>query len=139
MKVKEVMHKGVDWVDPATPVTEVAKLMRAHDIGAIPIGKDDRLIGMVTDRDIVCNGLARDGFSPSRATAQDVMTHEIHCCREDDDLAKAVRHMEELKIRRLPVINKSKRLVGMLSLGDISHVASGDLLSKCVKSVSGHH
>jgi CBS domain-containing protein len=139
MKVKEVMHKGVDWVDPGTPVTEIAKLMCEHDIGAIPIGKDDRLIGMVTDRDIVCKGLARDGFDLGRATAQDVMTNDIHCCREDDDLAKAVHHMEELKIRRLPVINKSKRLVGMLSLGDISHAASGDLLSKCVKSVSAHH
>jgi CBS domain-containing protein len=139
MKVKDVMHKGVDWVDPGTPVTELAKLMREHDIGSIPIGKDDRLIGMVTDRDIVCQGLARDGFNPSRATARDVMTHDIHCCREDDDLAKAVQHMEELKIRRLPVINKSKRLVGMLSLGDISRVASGDLLSNCIKSVSAHH
>ena len=57
MKVKDVMHKGVDWVSPDTPVTELAKLMREHDIGAIPIGENDRLIGMVTDRDIVCKGL----------------------------------------------------------------------------------
>ena len=62
MKVKEAMHKGVDWVSPDTPVTELAKLMREHDIGAIPIGENDRLIGMVTDRDIVCKGLAEDGF-----------------------------------------------------------------------------
>jgi CBS-domain-containing membrane protein len=61
------------------------------------------------------------------------MTPGIHCCREDDDLAKAVRHMEALKIRRLPVINKSKRMIGILSLGDVSHSA-GDLLSECVKS-----
>ena len=57
MKVKDVMHKGVDWVSPDTPVTELAKLMREHDIGAIPIGEDDQLIGVVTDRDIVCKGL----------------------------------------------------------------------------------
>jgi len=139
MKVKEVMHKGVDWVSPDTPVTELSKLMCDHDIGSIPIGEDDRLIGMVTDRDIVCKGLARDGFNLSRAMARDVMTNDIHCCREDDDLAKALRHMEELKIRRLPVINKSKRMVGMLSLGDISHMAPGDLLTKTVKSVSAHH
>ena len=67
------------------------------------------------------------------------MSHDIHCCREDDDLAKALRHMEELKVRRLPVINKSKRMVGMLSLGDISHMAPSDLLTKTVKSVSSHH
>jgi len=139
MKVKEAMHKGVDWVDPDTPVIDLAKLMRQHDIGAIPIGENDRLIGMVTDRDIVCKGLAEDGFDISRATARDVMTPGIHCCKEDDDLAKAVRHMEELKVRRLPVINKSKRMVGILTLGDISRSAQSDLLSEILKSVSAHH
>jgi CBS domain-containing protein len=139
MKVKEVMHKGVDWVSPDTPVVEIAKLMCEHDIGSLPIGENDRLIGMVTDRDIVCKGLARDGFNSNRAMARDVMTHDVHCCREDDDLAKAMHHMEELKVRRLPVINKNKRMVGMLSLGDISHMAPGDLLTRCVKSVSAHH
>src|SRR5438045_4199412 len=139
MKVKDAMHKGVDWVSPDTPVTELAKLMLEHDIGAIPIGEDDQLIGMVTDRDIVCKGLAQDGFDPRRTMARDVMTPGIHCCREDDDLAKAVRHMEELKVRRLPVINKSKRMVGMISLGDVSHSTSGDLVSGYVKSVAAHH
>ena len=139
MKVKDAMHKGVDWVSPDTPVTELAKLMRDHDVGAIPIGENDRLVGMVTDRDIVCKGLAQDDFDARRATARDVMTAEIHCCRDDEDLAKAVRHMEELKIRRLPVINKSKRMIGILGLGDVSHSAPVDLLTECVKSVSAHH
>lgn len=139
MKVKEAMHKGVEWVGPDTPVTELAKLMRTHNIGAIPIGENDRLIGMVTDRDIVCKGLAQDGFDVRGATARDVMTAGVHCCREDDDLAKAVRHMETLEIRRLPVINKSKRMVGMLALGDISDLAPSDLLSEYVKSVSTYH
>ncbi len=139
MKVKDAMHKGVEWVGPDTPVTELAKLMRKHDIGAIPIGENDRLIGMVTDRDIVCKGLAEDGFDAQRATARDVMSEGIHCCREDDDLAKAVRHLEMLQVRRLPVINKSRRMVGILSLGDVSHRAPGDLLTECVKSVSAHH
>ncbi len=138
MKVKEAMHKGVDWVGPETPITELAKLMREHDIGAIPIGENDQLVGIVTDRDIVCKGLAEGNFDSQRATARDVMTPGIHCCREDDDLAKAVRHMESLQIRRLPVINRSKRMVG-LSLGDVGHLASSDLLSECVKSVSAHH
>jgi CBS domain-containing protein len=139
MKVKEVMHRGVDWVGPDTSLTELAKLMRQHDVGCIPIGENDKLIGMVTDRDIVCKGLAKDGFDVRRGVAREVMTAGIHCCREDDDLAKAVRHMETLKIRRLPVINKSKRMVGILSLGDISSTASTDLLSEWAKSVSAHH
>src|SRR5437899_2565493 len=95
--------------------------MRDHDIGAIPIRDNDQLIGMVTDRDIVCKGLAQDSFDARRATARDVMTPGIHCCREDDDLAKAVLHMEGLKVRRLPVINKARRMVGILSLGDVSN------------------
>ncbi len=139
MIVKEAMHKGVDWVAPTTPILEIARLMREHDVGAIPIGENDRLIGMVTDRDIVCKGLADDNFDALRATARDVMTPGIHCCREDDDLAKAVRHMEELKVRRLPVINKNKRMVGILSLGDLSYSAPRELLTECMKSISAHH
>jgi len=67
------------------------------------------------------------------------MTPGIHCCREDDDLARAVRHMETLEVRRLPVINKGKRMVGMLALGDVGGLAPDDLLSEYVKSVSAHH
>ena len=94
---------------------------------------------MVTDRDIVCKGLAQQNFDANRTTAREVMTPGIHCCRDDDDLAKAMRHMETLQIRRLPVINKSKRMVGMLSIGDVSHAAPGDLLFEYVKRVSEHH
>ena len=139
MKVKEVMHKGVDWVSPDTPLTEVAKLMRAHDVGCVPIGEDDKLVGMVTDRDIVCKGLADGEFDSKSAVARDVMSDGIHCCREDDDLAKAVHHMETLKVRRLPVINKNKRMVGIISMGDVGTFASNELLAECVKSVSAHH
>jgi CBS domain-containing protein len=139
MKVKDAMHKGVKWVSPDTLLTEVAKLMREYDIGAIPIGESDRLIGMVTDRDIVCKALAQEGFDVRSATARDVMTPGIHCCREQDDLAKAVRHMETLQIRRLPVINGSKRMVGILSLGDVSQSAPNELVYQCVRSVAAHH
>jgi len=134
-----VMHKGVDWVSPDTPITEIARLMQAHDIGSIPIGEDDHLIGMVTDRDIVCKGLARSDFNAAKMTARDVMTEGIHCCREDDDLGKAIHHMESLKIRRLPVINKSKRMVGMISLGDVGQAATVELAAQYMKSVSAHH
>jgi CBS domain-containing protein len=83
--------------------------------------------------------LAQDNFDARRATARDVMTAKIHCCREDEDLVKAVRHMQELRIRRLPVINKNKRMIGILSLGDVGNSASLELVSGCVKSVSAHH
>jgi CBS domain-containing protein len=139
MKVKEAMHRGVEWVAPDTPIREIAKLMCERDIGAVPIGEKDHLIGMVTDRDIVCKGLAADGFNAKSSTARDVMSPGIHCCAEDDDLDKAVRHMEELQVRRLPVINSHKRMVGILSFGDISQVASQALVSEYAKGVSAHH
>ena len=121
MKVKDAMHKGAFWVGPDTPITDIAKLMHKNDIGAIPIGENDRLIGMVTDRDIVCKGLVKDNFDTRRATAAcDVMTSGIHCCGEEDDLEKAAAHMEELKVRRLPVIDKDKRMVGVLSRHDVA-------------------
>lgn len=139
VKVKDVMHKGVNWVRPNTPIKEIARTMKKDDIGAVPVGENDQLIGMVTDRDIVCKGLAHDGFDANRATAQDVMTSGIHCCRENDDIENAVKHMEQLQIRRLPVINEQKRMVGMLSLGDIGQAASERVLSECVRSVAAHH
>ena len=120
MKVKDAMHKGAFWVGPDTPITDIARLMQKNNIGAVPIGENDRLIGMVTDRDIVCKGLAKDGLEIRRATARDVMTAGIHCCGEEDDLNKAAAHMEELRVRRLPVINKDKRMVGVLSRHDIA-------------------
>ena len=120
MKVKDAMHKGAFWVGPDTPITDIARFMQKNNIGAVPIGENDRLIGMVTDRDIVCKGLAKDGLEIRRSTARDVMTAGIHCCGEEDDLNKAAAHMEELRVRRLPVINKDKRMVGVLSRHDIA-------------------
>ena len=137
--VNKVMHKAAAWVSPDTPIAHIAELMREQDIGAVPVGQNDQLIGMVTDRDIICRGLAEKNFDARYATARDVMTPGIHCCREDDDLAKAVRHMKQLKLRRLPVINNRKRMVGMLSLGDLAHSAPSHLVSECVKSVTAHH
>ena len=94
---------------------------------------------MLTDRDIVCKGLLKDGFDPARTTARDVMSGEIQYCREDDELSEAVRRMGELQLRRLPVINRHKRMVGILTLGDISAFAPPELLSQYVKNVSAHH
>jgi len=118
MKVKQAMHKGVQWVGPAMSVETLARLMRAHDIGAIPIRENDRLIGMVTDRDIVCRCIAAV-LDPNIATAHDVMSEGIVFCLEKQELDDAARVMERKKIRRLPVINGKKRMVGILSLGGV--------------------
>jgi len=138
MKVKQAMHKGAVWVAPNTPLNEVAKTMRKNDIGAIPVGENDRLIGMVTDRDIVCRGLA-DGRDFAKLTARDVMTSGITYCNDAEEVEDALRIMESKKVRRLPVINEKKRLVGMLSLGDISRAVPSNLTGEVVKAVAEHH
>ena len=139
MQLKNVMTRDIEVIDANATLEEAATKMAELDVGPLPVCDGDHLVGMVTDRDIVCKGLASKSFNAARMTARDVMTEGIHCCREDDDLAKAVHHMETLKIRRLPVINKSKRMVGMISLGDVSQFATVDLLTQCVKGVSAHH
>lgn len=138
MRVKDVMHSGVTWVDPNTPVPELAKKMRDEDIGAIPVGENDRLVGMVTDRDICCRGIA-DGRDPSRLTARDVMSKGIFYCRIGDDLNNALDAMSKKHVRRLTVIDDNKRMVGMLSLGDVSRKADARHCSSLVQAVSAHH
>lgn len=138
MKVKEAMHKGAQWREPSTPVTQLAKLMKSDDIGAIPIGENDKLIGMVTDRDIAIRGVADNG-DLSKLTARDVMSNKIIYCTEDEDIDDAIHLMEEKQVRRLPVINAKKRLVGMLSLGDVTHAVNQSLSGELAKSVSAHH
>ena len=138
MRVKKAMHKGVIWVSPDTPIRELARTMRENDIGAIPVGESDRLIGMVTDRDIVCRGLA-EGKDVSTLTARDVMTSGIIYCEDDEDIEDALELMEKKKIRRLPVFDEDKRMVGMLSLGDISHAVPEELSGQVLKAVSAHH
>jgi CBS domain-containing protein len=138
MKVKQAMHKGVQWVGPDTSISQLATLMREHDIGSIPIGENDRLIGMVTDRDIVCRCIAA-GLDPRTATARDVMTKGIVFCLDKQELDDAARLMEMKKVRRLPVINGKKRMIGMLSLGDVYHAASRPISEEAMQGVSAHH
>ena len=138
MKVKDAMHKGAEWVAPDTPVSQVAKKMRELDVGSIPVGENDKLIGMVTDRDITCRAVA-NGKDLSKLTAREVMTKGIVYCRDGEDLDDALRIMESKKIRRLPVIDEKKRMVGMLSLGDVSHSASHELSGELMAAVSSHH
>ena len=138
MKVKQAMHKGVQWAGPGTSLEQLARLMWENDVGAIPIGENDRLVGMVTDRDIVCRCLAK-GLDAKTATARDVMTAGIIFCLDKQELDDAARMMETKKVRRLPVINGKKRMVGMLSLGDVYHAAPRAVSEEAMQGVSAHH
>ena len=138
MKVSEVMHAGVTWAAPDTKLKTLAQKMRDEDIGAIPIGENDRLIGMVTDRDIAIRALS-DGRDVEEMTARDVLTGPIIYCRADEDVADAVRIMEEHQVRRLPVIDANKRMIGMLALGDVAHFTPRDTSAEVLYAVSAHH
>ncbi|WP_371839294.1 CBS domain-containing protein [Microbulbifer epialgicus] len=138
MKVKQAMHQGATWCTPDTPLQEVAKILRDEDIGAVPIGENDRLVGMVTDRDIVCRGVVQGG-KLSSLTARDVMTEGIEWCWEEDDLLSAVHKMEQQLLRRMPVLNSEKRMVGILSLGDITSAIANKQGGQFASAISAHH
>lgn len=139
MKVRSVMHTGVTWVEPQTPLDTIAKKMHTEDIGAVPVGENDRLIGMVTDRDICCRGIGNGRRDVQTLAARDVMSKPILYCREDDDLEMAVRTMKKGRVRRLPVINAKKRMVGMLSLGDVASKGTREVSASALKTLAAHH
>ena len=138
MKVRDLMHKGVEIMPPDTPITKLAKKMREMDIGAIPVGSHGELVGMVTDRDLAMRAIAADKDA-TKLTARDVMSKGIVYCRDSEGVEDAVRIMEQKQIRRLPVLDENKRLVGMLSLGDVCHCTSRQISGEALHAVSAHH
>ncbi len=137
MKVKNAMHRGVCSMPSDAPLASVADRMRREDVGAIAIVDDGVLVGIVTDRDIVVRGLA-DRPDVSRLVARDVMSEDLVACEPNDDVDDAARRMAHARVRRLPVLEHG-RVVGMLSLGDVSHNADEDDLADLVKAVAAHH
>jgi CBS domain-containing protein len=137
MQIRDVMTSKVSMVRPDTPLSEVAKRMRDEDIGAVPIADGDKLIGMVTDRDIVTRAVAENS-DISRIRARDVMSPKVLYCMEDETVADVLLNMREEQIRRLPVVNQEKRLVGVVSLGDLSQAEThraGDALAGISKTL----
>lgn len=138
MKIKEVMTHDVSFVTPETPVSEVARKMRDEDIGAVPVVENDRMIGMVTDRDIVVRCVASG--NPMDATARTAMSPRILYCYDDQTVNEILENMGEQQVRRMPVVNRDKRLVGVVSIGDLSQASkrkAGDTLREISQPV--HH
>lgn len=118
MKVSEAMTREVRLARPDQSIREVAQLMSELDIGAVPVEDNDRLVGMITDRDIAVRAIA-EGRGPDTKVSE-VMTSDIKYCFEDQSIDEVTRNMGDLQVRRLPVVNRDKRLVGILSLGDLA-------------------
>jgi CBS domain-containing protein len=118
MKVNECMTQEVCLVSPQDSVRQAAEMMAEVDTGALPVGENDRLVGMVTDRDLAIRGLGK-GRGPETTVAE-VMTREIKYCYDTEDVDDVIDNMADLQLRRLPVLDASKRLVGIVSLSDLA-------------------
>jgi CBS domain-containing protein len=119
MEICNVMTRDVKIASPEDTLQHAAKLMEKNDFGLLPVGENDRLVGMLSDRDITVRAVAR-GLAPDRCKVRDVMSREVKYVYEDETIEDAARNMSDLQVRRLPVLNRDKRLVGIVSLGDLS-------------------
>ena len=134
MKISEVMTRNVQTVRPDQTAREAAAFMLSADAGSIPVTEDERLIGMITDRDIAVRGVAK-GHGPD-TPVRDLMTSGIVCVNIDDDLGAVASKMSEAQVRRLPVVDEQQRLCGIVSLGDLSRESEGEQATQALEGVS---
>lgn len=137
MKIRDIMTTGVQMVTPDETITNIARCMADEDIGSVFVQDNDRLIGVVTDRDITTRAVAKgklDGLC-----ARDVMTEAVCYCFEDDGIEDVSQNMADIELRRLPVVNRHKRLVGVVSLGNIAAARSQQASSTLLEGVARPH
>ena len=140
MKVSKCMTRDVELVSPTQTIRDAAQMMAELDAGALPVQQDDRLVGMITDRDIAVRAVAQ-GKSPE-TPVRDVMSPEVLYCFDDQEIEDVSRNMGEVKVRRLPVVNRDKRLVGIISIGDLAlkeeQTLTGSTLARISKTGGNH-
>jgi CBS domain-containing protein len=136
MKVRDAMTHDVRITNPNETILQAAQTMADLDAGVLPVGDHDRLVGMITDRDIAIRGIA-EGKGPD-TKVRDVMTSEVRYCFDDQEIDEVCRNMGNIKVRRLPVLDHSKRLVGILSLGDIALAQSNGSAGQALSGISRH-
>jgi CBS domain-containing protein len=134
MRVSEAMTREVRVANPGQSIREVAKIMAEIDAGAMPVGDNDRLVGMITDRDIAIRAVAQ-GKGPDTPVRDVMSTEQVLYCYEDEELDHVAKNMSEQQVRRLPVVNREKRLVGIVSLGNLAQ-KEGRAANKAVKGVT---
>ena len=134
MKVSEVMTRDVQTIRPDQTAQEAASFMLSADAGSIPVTDGERLIGMITDRDIAVRGIAK-GHGPD-TQVRELMSDDIICVREDDNVDDAAEKMSDAQVRRLPVIDDQERLCGIVSLGDLSQQADQDSAEQALQGVT---
>ena len=136
MKVRDIMTRDVKIVSPTDDLQSAAQLMEKNDFGMVPVGENDRLVGMLSDRDITIRAVAR-GLAPDRAKVREVMTTDVKYVYDDESVDDVSRNMSSLQVRRLPVLNREKRLVGIVSLGDLA-LKEPEPAGDALRSISEH-
>jgi CBS domain-containing protein len=134
MKVSDAMTSDVQLCTPQDTLKDAAEAMMALNVGLLPVTDGDRLVGMISDRDIAIRGVAM-GLGPDSPVAQ-AMTEDVKYCFEDQDIDEVIRNMGEIQVRRLPVVNRDKRLVGIVALGDIARAKAGDGTAEALSQIS---
>ena len=134
MRVSEAMTRDVRVANPGQSIRDVAKIMAEIDAGSMPVGENDRLVGMITDRDIAIRAVAK-GKGPD-TPVRDVMSKEVKYCFEDEDLEHVAKNMGDIQVRRLPVVSRDKRLVGIVSLGDVAQNEDSETTGATTAGVS---
>lgn len=134
MLIRDAMTRDVRTVSPSASLREAARAMSDMDVGALPVEEGDRLVGMVTDRDIAVRGIAI-GKGPD-ATVGEVMTHEVLYCYDDEDVEDVCENLADMQVRRLPVVSRDKRLVGIVSLADIAAAESSENAGQALEGIS---
>jgi CBS domain-containing protein len=134
MKVSEVMTRDVQTIQPDQTAQEAARFMLSADAGSIPVTEGERLIGMITDRDIAVRGVAK-GNGPD-TPVRDLMSNDIVCARIDDDCDEVANRMSEAQVRRLPVIDNDERLCGIIGLGDLAREGASDTVGQALEGVA---
>jgi CBS domain-containing protein len=128
MKVREIMSRNVECIEPGASIKEAAEKMRALDVGFLPVCEGDEVIGILTDRDITIRHVA-DGQNPYRVKARDIMTPNVLYCFDDQDVEEGARYMQEHEVRRVLIFDRDEHLVGVVSLGDLSIAAGEECLA----------
>lgn len=135
--INQVMTPDIVIARPEQTIADAARLMAKADIGSLPVGDDDRLVGMLTDRDIVIRAVAQG--LPADTPVRDVMTATIRYCYDDQDVAEVARNMAELGVRRLPVVDRDKRIVGFVALSNIAQADSDGAKDAFLRGVATPH
>ncbi|OHV82298.1 CBS domain-containing protein [Rhizobium sp. LCM 4573] len=139
MKVSEIMSRDVQIANPQQTIAEIARIMADREIGFLPVGEDDRLVGTITDRDIVIRAVA-DGLG-GETKVREVMSRDVKYCFEDEDVDEVAHNMGDIQVRRLPVVSQEKRLTGVVSIGDaaLAETAAAGMGLKEVARPGGAH